>query len=175
MGWVGGGRCRYAPRRADGSCAWAVHDASQYSTTLPALVYYLRLMAVDVPALASLRLYVAGFALATTPGSAGEPLIRSMFLKSYGASYEKTFTGYVSERVSDIVAMLVIASIGLSIYPAGQPFLPLVAIAIAALICGLARGDLLQTLTKLFEPKHGTISRLIRRGLVLLNYARDCI
>ncbi len=83
---------------------------------------YLRMLGGRVSRLASLKIYVAGFALATTPGGAGEPLVRSIFLKSYGFNYEKTVAAYLSERVSDVMAMVIIATIGFRRIRPGAPF-----------------------------------------------------
>ncbi len=46
----------------------------------------------------SLRIYLAGFALTTTPGKAGEAL-RGVLLKPLGVPYPQSFAAFVSEPV----------------------------------------------------------------------------
>jgi uncharacterized membrane protein YbhN (UPF0104 family) len=66
---------------------------------------------------ASLRIYLAGFALTTTPGKAGEAL-RSLFLKHRGMPVGRSLAALISERLSDLVAVVLLCLIGLSQFPA---------------------------------------------------------
>lgn len=77
---------------------------------------YLGAMGYRVPWLPSGRIYLAGFALTTTPGKAGEAL-RSVFLKRWGMPYTHSLAAFVSERLSDLAAIVLLALFGLSLYP----------------------------------------------------------
>ncbi|MEO6699430.1 MAG: lysylphosphatidylglycerol synthase transmembrane domain-containing protein [Paraperlucidibaca sp.] len=81
----------------------------------------------------NLRIYVAGFALTTTPGKAGE-LIRGLFLKPYGVTFHHTAAMFFSERVADLMAVLIIAAAGLSQLHQGEMYY---AILVLALLLGL--------------------------------------
>ncbi|MEE8388674.1 MAG: lysylphosphatidylglycerol synthase transmembrane domain-containing protein [Acidiferrobacterales bacterium] len=95
--------------------------------------YYLGLLGHPVPVASNLRIYLTGFALTTTPGKAGE-MIRSVFLAPLGVSYSKSLAAFFSERLSDLIAVLAIAMIGIASYPQGRPvFYFLVASAMAVL------------------------------------------
>lgn len=79
---------------------------------------YLRTLGHVVPALASLHIYVAGFALTTTPGKAGEAL-RGVLLKRRRVPYPDSFAAFVSERLSDLIAVVLLSLLGLTLVAQG--------------------------------------------------------
>lgn len=96
---------------------------------------YLR--ALDVPS-SSLRLdvliYVSGYSMSVTPGKVGE-LIRSIFIRRLtGAPVNRVAAAIVAERITDAVAMLILALIGLLEFNYGRPF---VAIAVVGFAVGI--------------------------------------
>lgn len=78
---------------------------------------YLGALGHPQPWRASLRIYLAGFALTTTPGKAGEAL-RSVFLQGRGMPLGRSLAALVSERLSDLVAVVLLCLVGLSQFPA---------------------------------------------------------
>jgi uncharacterized protein (TIRG00374 family) len=78
---------------------------------------YLAALGHPQPWRASLRIYVAGFALTTTPGKAGEAL-RSLFLQRRGMPIGRSLAALISERLSDLVAVVLLCLVGLSQFPA---------------------------------------------------------
>ena len=58
----------------------------------------------------SLRYYFSGFAFTTTPGKAGE-MVRSLFLKSHGVNYPQSLSMFFVERLSDLLAALLLGSL----------------------------------------------------------------
>ncbi|MEJ2106319.1 MAG: lysylphosphatidylglycerol synthase transmembrane domain-containing protein [Acidiferrobacteraceae bacterium] len=97
--------------------------------------YYLGLLEQAVPAATSLRIYLSGFALTTTPGKAGE-LVRSVLLATRGVPYRQSVAAFFSERLSDLIAVLLLAGGGALVFPhAGQLFALLVpAVAVLLLL-----------------------------------------
>lgn len=73
-----------------------------------------------IPFLKSLRIYISGFALSITPGKTGEA-VRSIFLKDYGVPYRQSFGFFLSERVSDVLSVVLISSAGLWYYCEARP------------------------------------------------------
>ncbi|MGR6034890.1 MAG: lysylphosphatidylglycerol synthase transmembrane domain-containing protein [Candidatus Nitrosoglobus sp.] len=71
--------------------------------------HYLQLLAHPLPLALSLRIYLAGFALTTTPGKAGE-MLRSVFLKYYGMPYPKSLAAFFAERLCDFIAVLILVA-----------------------------------------------------------------
>jgi len=80
---------------------------------------YLQSMNCTMPLLLNLRIYIAGFALTATPGKSGE-MIRSLLLKPHGIRLSKSLSAFLSERLSDILAILILALFGLTTYPKTQ-------------------------------------------------------
>jgi uncharacterized protein (TIRG00374 family) len=89
---------------------------------------YLSMMGHSVPLGASARCYVAGFALTTTPGKAGEA-IRSVFLRRYGVPVSGSLAALFAERFADILSMTLIALVGLAAFPQLR-WVPAVALAL---------------------------------------------
>ncbi len=88
--------------------------------------YYLGLSHFSPPWMASLRIYLAGFALTMTPGKAGEAL-RSILLARRGIPYSVTLAALVSERVADLVVFILFALLSVKLYP--QASIPVAAAA----------------------------------------------
>jgi len=72
---------------------------------------YLRALGHAVRWRPSLRIYLAGFALTTTPGKAGETL-RSVLLKPWGMPYSQSLAAFFSERLSDLLGVVLLTLIG---------------------------------------------------------------
>lgn len=77
---------------------------------------YLSALDHSLPWRQSARIYFSGFALTITPGKAGEAL-RGLLLKPLGVPYTHSLAAFVSERLSDLVAITFLALFGLSLYP----------------------------------------------------------
>lgn len=82
--------------------------------------HYLRLLDAHVPWRDNLAAYFSGFALTTSPGKLGETL-RSVLLKPCGVPVPVSLAAFFAERVSDLLAILVLAAIGLWDYAPARP------------------------------------------------------
>lgn len=71
--------------------------------------HYLRRAGHHVPALRHLQIYVAGFALTTTPAKAGEA-IRALYLKPLGVGVRRTIATLYAERVVDVISIALLAT-----------------------------------------------------------------
>lgn len=133
---------------------------------------YLMTMGHPVPWWPSLRIYLAGFALTTTPGKAGEA-IRGVLLKSWGVPYPRSLAALLSERLSDLLAVLLLALFGLSLYPAARP---LVVAGGALILIAFALLSSQHVLERIEQRIQGTgrLSTLLRHGLEMLQQARRC-
>jgi uncharacterized protein (TIRG00374 family) len=131
---------------------------------------YLRRQDVSVPVSSSLIVFMAGLSLSITPAKLGE-LVKSYLLREmHDVPAPRTAPIVVAERVSDLVALLVLAVIGVAAYGVD----PTLVIAASALIaCGLlllawprptrALIDVVtrpHKLRKLREPLHETLRGL---------------
>jgi uncharacterized protein (TIRG00374 family) len=87
---------------------------------------YLKVLGEKVGVKDSFEIYIAGFALTTTPGKAGEAL-RGVFLKPLGVGYDKSFAVFISERLSDLCGVVALALLGISMYPQARSIVFVVA------------------------------------------------
>jgi uncharacterized membrane protein YbhN (UPF0104 family) len=69
---------------------------------------YLRHAGHRLPALRHLAVYVAGFALTTTPAKAGEA-VRALYLKPLGVGVRRTIATLYAERVVDVISIALLA------------------------------------------------------------------
>ncbi len=93
---------------------------------------YLALLGHSPPLGRHLACYLAGFALTTTPGKAGE-LIRAWYLKAQGVDVSHSLAAFVTERFLDLGAMLLLALLAAAEFPGHGWLLGLV----AALLLGM--------------------------------------
>jgi uncharacterized protein (TIRG00374 family) len=94
--------------------------------------FYLHQVGIrTIPWQLSLRLFVAGFPLAVTPGKAGE-VLKAVWLRYYGGiSVARGVSVVVAERVSDGLAVLMLSVLGVVAYPR---YWPAFALILAALL-----------------------------------------
>ncbi len=81
--------------------------------------YYLRKLGNDIAIHHNLRIYIGGFALTTTPGKAGE-MARSLWLRPYGVPATASLAAFLAERMQDFLAIVLLSSLGASIYRGGR-------------------------------------------------------
>lgn len=127
--------------------------------------HYLRLFGHHIPHLASLRIYLGGFALTTTPGKAGEAL-RSVLLQPQGVPYPQSLAALLAERLGDLMAVLLITSIGLAAYPKGVVVVVVMSIVLLLILVLMQRHSWLRALDAwLLRRFEGRIAHLLS-GLI---------
>ncbi len=95
--------------------------------------FYLRQVGIGVKKVESAAIFASGLAMVMTPGKVGE-LLKSYLLKQVsGASMSLSAPIIVAERLTDGLAMVVLATMGLLLYPFGRPII----VAVAALLLTL--------------------------------------
>jgi len=78
--------------------------------------HYLALLHHPLPWPTTLRIYIAGFALTTTPGKAGEAL-RGFLLKPHGVPHVRSLATLLAERLGDLLAVILLSGLGVLVYP----------------------------------------------------------
>jgi glycosyltransferase 2 family protein len=132
--------------------------------------FYLRRQAVHVPVASSVVVFGAGLSLSLTPAKLGDLLKCYLLREMHGVPAPRTAPIIVAERVTDLVALLVLALIGVAIYGVASV---LVGVAAALIAFGLllvawprptrALIDLATSpakLRRLREPLHETLTNL---------------
>ncbi len=94
--------------------------------------YYLKRLKLHVPWVKSLLIFIAGLSMAITPGKVGELLKSYLLKRTTGAPISRTSPIIVAERLSDGLAMLLLATTGLVLYRFGW------ALLLLFLVVGLA-------------------------------------
>lgn len=120
---------------------WSLVPAILSLTTLNYILrsvrfhYYLRQIGIkDISFWTSLRIFIGGFALTLTPGKLGE-LIRILWLKRLvKANPAKTAPLMLADRISDGLAMTLLASLGVFVHP---QYWPAVALILVILLAGV--------------------------------------
>lgn len=119
------------------------------------------------------RIYLAGFALTTTPGKAGEA-IRGVFLKHWSVPYSHSFAVFLSERLSDLTAIVLLALFGLSLYPKANTLILFGVLVVIGILVILSQEKLLRHLYLSTEVKIRRLFRWLRHILQMLLEARRC-
>lgn len=109
--------------------------------------HYLKILNCQVPFWPSLKIYIAGFSLTATPAKAGE-MLRSIFLRDYGLSYHASLGAFLSERVSDLIAILLLSLLGLWEYPGGWLLCALTGLVIVLVLIGIQQKSWLMSIER---------------------------
>lgn len=119
----------------------------------------------------SLLIYFSGFAMTITPAKAGEAL-RSLLLAPHGVPYGASLSALLVEKLSDLLAVLLLALIGLNAYPALRPLVVVGMGSAAAALILLSRPQWLTSLHRLvFREQAGRIAMMTGRALRALSQA----
>ena len=114
---------------------------------------YLRRLAVPgLPLATSALVFLSGFSMSLTPGKVGE-LIKCVFLRRLtGTPMKRTSAIVAVERLTDGLAMLVLAGLGLTQFAYGRAFLGAATLGALILVAVLRQPQLLATLFARIEP-----------------------
>ena len=85
--------------------------------------YYLRVLGIRLPARDSLQVFLAGFALTVTPGKLGEAVKAFLLRESHRVPVSRTAPIVIAERLTDLVALLLLALVGVFTFDVDRRFL----------------------------------------------------
>jgi uncharacterized protein (TIRG00374 family) len=115
--------------------------------------YFLRVLGLRVAPRDSLLVFLAGFSLTVTPGKLGEAVKAFLLRASHGYPVARTAPIVIAERVTDLLALLLLALVGVFHFDVDRRFLA----AGAALVLG---GVLVVSIDPLSELALAVIGRL---------------
>ena len=98
--------------------------------------YYIRRLQVDISIKENAWNFVAGLSMAISPGKAGEVLKSYVIRERTGTPMAQTIPAVVTERLTDALAMLLLAGIGITTYAADQIHYVIIPTALA--LAGIA-------------------------------------
>lgn len=134
---------------------------------------YLSSFNISVPLQESLRIYIAGFALTTTPGKAGEAF-RGVLLKKWGMPYHQSLAAFFSERLSDLIAIVLLCLLGLSLYPDGRIFTYIGMGLVSAGLLLLSQRAFVNWLTGIVNISKNKLFSILKHPLGILGEAQKC-
>ncbi|MGM0983742.1 MAG: lysylphosphatidylglycerol synthase transmembrane domain-containing protein [Pseudomonadota bacterium] len=134
---------------------------------------YLTQLGHRVPWSPSLRIYLSGFALTTTPGKAGEAF-RGILLKQHGVPFPATFAAFISERLSDLVAIVLLTLVGLAQYPQARGIVLAGVLGIVVMLACLSSQTLLDRLHRWASSRRSRLVALVAHASEMLGNARRC-
>ena len=110
---------------------------------------YLRALGLRVSWQRSLVVFLAGFSMAVSPGKLGELLKAYLLMTSEGLPMSRTAAAVLAERVTDLIALVLLVSVGMVAFRVGVLPLTLVATAVALFVLVLSSRRLSGGLLKL--------------------------
>lgn len=134
---------------------------------------YLSKLGHRIAWLPSLRIYLSGFALTTTPGKAGEAF-RGVLLKQRNVPFPVTFAALISERLSDLVAIVLLTLVGLSEYPQARGMVLVGVVGIAVVLVCISSRSVLSYVHQWASVRSGKLFKLLTQLVHLLREARRC-
>ncbi len=118
---------------------WAVVLASgNYAVRFVRWQYYLRRIGVAVPAGESALVFLSGFVMSVTPGKLGEVFKSLLLYESRGASIARTAPVVVAERLTDLMALVVLTALGALSFEQGVPITIGGVLVVGLVLLGLA-------------------------------------
>lgn len=100
--------------------------------------YYLRRLDVHVPPGESALVFLAGFVMSVTPGKVGEMFKSVLLFESRGTSMARTAPIVVAERLTDLVALVVLCALGSLSLDDGPRIAAIFALLVAGLLTACA-------------------------------------
>lgn len=100
--------------------------------------YFLRVVEVPVETRRSAGIFFSGLALSVTPGKLGELFKCLMLKRELGSPYPSTVPVVVDERLTDLLAVVLLAGLGIARHPAGRAVFVVGVVTVTAITITLA-------------------------------------
>ncbi|MDH5674222.1 MAG: flippase-like domain-containing protein [Myxococcales bacterium] len=107
--------------------------AGNYVLRIARWHYYLRRLGLHVPLMESSLTFLAGFVMSVTPGKVGEVFKSLLLYESRGTSITRTAPIVIAERLTDLLALVLLTALGALTFEHG----PAVAVGGAVVVAGL--------------------------------------
>lgn len=120
-----------------------------YSLRFARFHYYLRRIDVRVPSLEGWLIFIAGFVMGVTPGKLGEVLKSVLLFERRNVPIVRTAPVVIAERLTDLLALVVLTAVGSLSFPMGTPIAAGSALAVGLITVACAYRPLALTLISL--------------------------
>lgn len=130
--WANAGRVAAALREFHWSMAVlaCLLAAANYLVRFGRWQVYLRVLGLEVAPRDSLLVFLAGFSLTVTPGKLGEAIKAFLLRASHGFPVARTAPIVIAERVTDLLALLLLALVGVFHFDVDRRFLVVGAVVV---------------------------------------------
>jgi uncharacterized protein (TIRG00374 family) len=108
--------------------------AGNYALRIVRWQYYLRHIGIRIPLGESAIVYLAGFVMSVTPGKVGEVFRSLLLYEARGTSIARTAPIVIAERLTDLIALVLLTSVGALAFEHGVA----VTVTSAVMVAGLA-------------------------------------
>jgi len=115
---------------------------------------YVRTLGGRIPVTKHFLYYLSGFAFTVSPGKAGEA-VRSVYLRDYGVTYSQSFAAFFSERLMDLISIVLLSCLIAIDHPAYRPLLIGVAVVAFAMLFIVGRPALPGIVSSLASRRSG--------------------
>lgn len=103
--------------------------------------FYLGTVGIVGPVLPAFRVFLAGLTMSITPGKFGEVLKSALLFSESGIAVTRTAPAVLAERLTDLVAVVLLAGIGLLISGGFDPQSVMIGAVLALLVIGAVVSD----------------------------------
>ncbi len=125
--------------------------------------YYLRQIGIAVPHGESSVVFLAGFVMSVTPGKVGEVFKSLLLYESRRISVARTAPVVVAERLTDLIALVVLTAVGSLAFRQGWPIAAAGGVGVGLLVVACAYrplGELFLTLAARLRPTRRIADKL---------------
>lgn len=127
-------------------------------------VYYLRLLGVrKIPVFDNFLVFLSGFVLTVTPGKVGEVFKSAVLARTHGVDPAVTAPIVIGERLTDVIAIVLLVLVGGSALPGGLVWALLGASAVVAGLVVILWEVPLSALVRKLEARGGRMAELVPR------------
>ena len=96
--------------------------------------FYLRCLEIPLPWQPSLRVFLAGFTMAISPGKLGEVLKAVLVRRLVGTPVSRTASVVMAERLTDLAGLVLLGALGVTALPHGPVLLGGIALALVVAV-----------------------------------------
>jgi glycosyltransferase 2 family protein len=136
--------------------------AGNYGLRICRWQYYLHCIDVRVPAVDSSIVFLSGFVMSVTPGKVGEVFKSLLLYESRGVSMLRTAPIVIAERLTDLIALVLLIALGSLAFEHGVIVAAGGAVVVASLVAVCAYRPLGEALLDFAERFHA-LSKIIHR------------
>jgi uncharacterized protein (TIRG00374 family) len=136
--------------------------AGNYGLRIWRWQYYLHCVDVSVPLFESSIVFLSGFVMSVTPGKVGEVFKSLLLYESRGVSMVRTAPIIVAERLTDLIALVLLIGLGSFAFEHGVLVAAAAALVVSALVAVCAYRPLGETVLR-FAARFALLAKIVHK------------